>query len=135
MRARAEATPCGARERGSAPVEALLVGILLTVLVLGVLQLALILHVRNTLTDAAAEGARTAALADNTLAHGVHRTEQLIVAAIGEGYARDVTAGYGEYLGHPAVIVTVRAPLPLLGLWGFPDSVEVSGRAAQEVLG
>ncbi|MDQ2661335.1 MAG: pilus assembly protein, partial [Actinomycetota bacterium] len=48
-------------ERGSAVAEFTLVGILLTVLALAVVQLALALHVRNTMLDAAAEGARYAA--------------------------------------------------------------------------
>ena len=43
-----------------------LVGVLLTVLALAVVQLALALHVRNTLLDAAAEGARYAALAGSS---------------------------------------------------------------------
>ncbi|BDZ44332.1 TadE/TadG family type IV pilus assembly protein [Naasia aerilata] len=46
----------GAHDEGSAPVEFVLVGALLTLLVLSVLQLGLALHVRNTVTDAAAEG-------------------------------------------------------------------------------
>jgi hypothetical protein len=38
-------------------------------------------------------------------------------------------------LGHPAVIVTVRAPLPLIGLVGIEGGLEVSGHAAIETLG
>ena len=51
-------------ERGAAPAEFVMVGGLLTVLVLSVFQLGLALHVRNTVTDAAAEGARYAAASD-----------------------------------------------------------------------
>ncbi len=40
-------------DRGSAPVEFVLVGLLLTFLTLAVLQLALALHIRNTALDAA----------------------------------------------------------------------------------
>ncbi|WP_395983304.1 TadE/TadG family type IV pilus assembly protein, partial [Clavibacter michiganensis] len=43
-----------------------MVGALLVVLALSVVQLALALHVRTTVLDAAAEGARTAALAGAT---------------------------------------------------------------------
>ena len=49
-------------ERGSAIVDFLLVSLLVTVLMLGVVQLALTLHVRNVLIDSAAEGARYAAV-------------------------------------------------------------------------
>lgn len=109
-----------------------MVGALLTILTLSVLQLGLALHVRNTVQDAAAEGARFAALADNTLADGTARTRDLIAVALGRGYAADVTATSGRYLEHPAVTVTVRTPLPLVGLIGLDDGLEVSGHAAKE---
>jgi hypothetical protein len=112
-----------------------MVSALLTVLVLSVIQLALVLLIRNTVLDAAAEGARFGALADNSLADGVARAEDLIATALGPGYANDVSASTGSYLGHPAVIVTVRAPLPLIGLVGLPDGLEVTGHAAIETLG
>ena len=123
-----------ADDRGSAPAEFVLVGALLTVLTLSVLQLGLALHIRNTVLDAAAEGARVAALADNGLADGVARTTDLISVALGTGYAANVTAEYGNHLGHPAAIVTVRTPLPLIGLIGFGDGLEVAGHAAVESL-
>ena len=125
----------GRGEDGSAVVEFVFVSSLLLFLVLGVLQLALVLHVRNTVQDAAAEGARWAALADSSLGEGQARTRDLIETAVGEQYARDVQAGYDTWLGQPATVVTVRAPLPLLGLWGPSRSLEVSGHAAREVIG
>ena len=57
-------------EQGSAPAEFVLVSILLLTLVLGVLQVGAILLVRNTALDAAAEGARWAAIAGNSGADG-----------------------------------------------------------------
>ena len=51
-----------------------MVGALLTVLTLSVMQLGLALHIRNTMQDAAAEGARYGALADNVPSDGVRRT-------------------------------------------------------------
>jgi len=122
-------------ERGSAPAEFAMVAGLLTVLTLSVLQLGLALHIRNTVLDSAAEGARFAALADNGLADGVQRSRDLITAALGPDYARDVTAGYGAYLGHPSAVITVRTPLPLIGLVGIDGGLEVSGHAAVETLG
>lgn len=121
-------------ERGSAPVEFVLVGALLTLVMVSVLQVALALHVRSTLIDAAAEGARHAALADSSLAAGVERSRDLISTAVGRSYAGDITAGLGSYDGHPVVVVTVRSPLPLLGLAGLDRGLEVSGRAALEPL-
>ena len=119
-------------ERGSAVVEFVLVGVLLTVLTLSVLQLGLALLIRNTVHDAAGEGARFAALADNGLADGVFRAQQLLTTTLGPSYATDVSASLGSYLGHPAVVVTVRAPLPLVGLVGIDEALEVTAHAAVE---
>lgn len=123
------------RERGSATVEFALVSVLLTALVLGVLQLAFALHVRNTVLDAAAEGARYAALADRTPTDGAHRTRELITTAIGGSYAADVTAHHASVGNIPAVEVRVTASLPLVGPIGLTDGIEVSGHAAKEQRG
>jgi hypothetical protein len=121
-------------DAGSAPVEFVLVGVLLTFLTLGVLQLSLALHIRNTVLDAAAEGARYGALADNEPADAVPRTVALIGEAVGADYARDVTVREGSWMGEPAVIVTVRTTLPLAGLLGPDRALEVEGHAARETL-
>ena len=107
---------------------------LLTLLTLSVIQLGLALLVRNTVLDAAAEGARYAALADTTLADGRARTEDLISTALGRGYASNVSASYDDYLGQDAITVTVRTPLPLIGLIGLSSGMEVSGHASMETL-
>ena len=122
------------RDDGSAVVEFTFVAVLLTVLTLSVLQLGLALHVRNTVIDAAAEGARFAALADNGPADGVARTKELITVAIGAEYAGDVTAESGSFLGHPSVDIRVVTRLPLLGLVGVEHALEVRGHAAVETL-
>jgi hypothetical protein len=121
-------------DAGSAVVEFVLVGALLTILTLSVIQLGLALLIRNTVLDAASEGARYGALADNTIGDSVGRTRDLITTAIGPSYARDVSVERGNYDGHPADIVTVRAPLPLVGLIGIPNGLEVQGHAAIETL-
>jgi Flp pilus assembly protein TadG len=123
-----------ADDAGTAAAEFVMVSALLTILTLSVIQLGLALHIRNTVLDAAAEGARFAALADNELSDGVARTRDLIVVALGPDYATDVTASTGSYLGHPAAVVTVRAPLPLIGLVGIDGGLEVVGHAAIETL-
>ena len=121
-------------DRGSAPVEFVLVGVLLTFLTLAVLQLALALHIRNTVLDAAAEGARFGALADNEPRDAAPRTAELIATAIGPDYARDIVVREGSWMGAPAVIVTVRTTLPLVGFLGMDRALEVEGHAARETL-
>ena len=121
-------------DRGSAVVEFVLVGMMLTFLTLAVLQLGLALHIRNTVLDAAAEGARFGALADNVPADGVGRTIELISSAIGPGYASDVSVSEGEWMGYPALTITVRTTLPVLGPLGPAGALEVSGHAVVETL-
>lgn len=121
-------------ETGSAVAEFVMVTALLTVLTLSVLQLGLALLIRNTVLDAASEGARYGSLIDNTPGEGVALTRDLITTAIGASYARDVSATSGTYLGHAALVITVRAPLPLIGLFGIERGLEVSGHASVETL-
>lgn len=120
-------------DRGSAVVEITMVAGLLTLVVLSVMQLALGLHVRNVLQDAAAEGARYGALAGSSPAAGVDRAQALIETAIGADYAQSVSATTTTVAGHPALQLTVQAPLPVLGLIG-PTTLEVQGSAALETL-
>lgn len=121
-------------ESGSAIVEFLLVSVLLVALTAGIVQLALALHVRNTLADAAAEGARQASLVGQTDQDGVRRTRDLIRIAVGMGNEADVVARREVWQGSPTVTVTVTAPLPLLGLFGPPSGLRVVGRAPVEAL-
>lgn len=117
---------------GSAVVEFVLVSVLVLVLLLGVVQVALALHVRSLAIDAAAEGARVAARADRGPADGAARTRDLLTAALTGAYARDVTAGGGTLDGVPVAEVTVRAPLPVVGLLGPGGVLTVRGHALLE---
>ena len=122
-------------DRGSATVEFTLVSILLVLLTLGVMQVALVLHVKNTVSDAASAGARWAALADSTLEAGVTRTSELIDTSVGADYSGNVRARYLTWRGQPAVEIIVRTRLPALGLWMPALPLEVRGHAAREVVG
>lgn len=108
--------------------------ILLTVLALAVIQLALALHVRNTVLDAAAEGARYAALAGSSEGAGIARTRELISSAVSADYAADIESGIIAIDGIAMVSVTVRAPLPVVGLLGVDRALEVTGHAALETV-
>lgn len=112
-----------------------MVGVLLTITTLAVLQLALALLVRNTVLDAASEGARYGALAGNSPADAADRTRVLIRTAVGDAYVSDIDAIAGQRFGVPAIVVTVRAPLPVLGLIGPTGGIEVTGHAPIETVG
>lgn len=124
-----------ADDRGSSPVEFLLVGTLFTALTLGVLQLALAVYVRNVVHDAAVEGAYHAALADTTQEEGIARTQEVITRAIGASYAEDVRIGASGATGQETVDVRVRSTFPLLGLIGVPFAMEVEAHAPVEAFG
>lgn len=123
-----------ADDRGSSPVEFVLVGTLLTLITLGVLQFGLSVYVRNVVHDAAVEGAHHAALADTSLREGVERTRAIVSRTVGGDYAADVDVRETSALGHPAIEINVRATLPLVGLLGPPRLLEVSAHAPVESL-
>ena len=91
--------------RGAAIVDFVLVLAVLVPVFLGILQLALVLLVRNTLAAAASEGAR---------------------------YADDVDAHPVVIDGAPGIEVTVHAVVPALGLGGPGISLTVTGHAVEE---
>ncbi|BCW59428.1 hypothetical protein StoSoilB20_27750 [Arthrobacter sp. StoSoilB20] len=117
-------------ERGSAVVDFVLVGALLTVFFMAVIQLTLVLHIRNTLIDAAASGAAYGALADRTQADAQVRTTELIQTALNSDYSQDVSSSIVTVEGVLALEVTVKAPLPVVGLVGPGGVLEVKGHAA-----
>lgn len=121
------------RDAGSAVVDFVLIGALTTLLFAAVVQLVLVLHVRSTLVDCAAEGARYGALADSTPAAGAQRTRELITSALAAGFAEDVRAEATVVDGLPVVRVEVTAPLPLVGLLGPSGVITVDGHALAEV--
>ena len=107
-----------------------LVGVLLTLFFLAIIQLTLVLHVRNTLIDAAASGARYGTLADRSAADARQRTTQLIGVALNPEFAKDVSTSETTFQGVRTLEVVVRAPLPVIGLIGPRDVLEVRGHAA-----
>lgn len=110
----------------------MLIGALTALLFVAVLQLVLVLHVRATLIDCAAEGARYGALADSSPQAGAERTRELIASALAAGFADDVRAEATVVDGLPVVRVEVTAPLPLVGLLGPSGAITVDGHALQE---
>lgn len=117
---------------GSAVVDFVLVLVVLVPLFLGILQVALVLHVRNTLTSAASEGARYAATVDRPVEAGVERTRAQIDGVLASRFARDVTASEAVQDGLPVVRVDVVAEVPPLGVWGPAVRIAVSGHAIEE---
>jgi Flp pilus assembly protein TadG len=121
-------------ERAAAVVDFVLVMVLLVPIVLGVLQVGLVLHVRNTLTAAASEGARYGATVDRGPDDAAERARSLVGQAVSGRYASDVTAREAPVAGADGVVVQVRATVPALGLFGPGVELNVKGHAVKEVL-
>ncbi|KGN34841.1 pilus biosynthesis protein TadE [Knoellia sinensis KCTC 19936] len=119
-------------ERGSAVAEFVMVSGLVVFLFMAVLQLGLVLHIRNTLISCASEGARLGARADAEPGMGAVRARELITASLADDYAEHVTVGTGLVGGVQVVEVRVRAPFPVLGLIGPDGQLDISGRAFLE---
>lgn len=119
-------------ERGAAVADVVLVMVLLIPLVLGILQVALVLHVRNVVASAAAEGARHAALAGSSPEAGVARTRSQIDGAVSSDLIEKVKVDEVVVDGAPAYRVTVSARVPALGLGGPSVGFSVSGSAVRE---
>lgn len=119
-------------ERGSAVVEFTLVSVVLVGLFLGVVQVGLVLHVRNTLVACAAEGARYAANADRDLPDGEARTVTLIAESLSDRHGEAVTSRYVTTGGVQLVEIEVTTTLPLFGLLGVERGLTVTGHAVEE---
>ena len=121
-------------QRGSAAVDFVLVGSLVTLLFLAVIQLGIDFHVRNVLAASVAEGARYGANADVADAGaGADHANALIAKALGPHYAHAIAAADGEVDGAPVVTVEADVRLPLVA-WFLPvgPSVHVTGHALLE---
>ncbi|MEN5074961.1 TadE family protein [Isoptericola cucumis] len=130
----ARARPAGPAdgESGSAVAEFVMVSALVLALFLGVVQVALAMHVRALTIDAAAEGARIAARADRDLASGAARTQELLASSLGSRYAGDVSVRRTSDAGLDVVEVTARVPLPVVGLLGPSGVLTLQGHALEE---
>lgn len=118
-------------DRGSAVVEFTLVVPLALIVMLGVLQLALAMHVRSTIISAAAEGARIAAMMGADLPAGEERTWEILMSNMAGAAVTDVRAQRVNHEGLNIITVDVTADLPLIGFFG-PTQMEFTGSALDE---
>jgi len=122
----------GGLERGSAPVEFVLVGVLLVAVALTVLQIAFIAHIRAVAIDSAIAGAAHAGLADTADSEGVDRAIELVTSGIAASLVRSVSISSGEAAGRAIASVTIRLAVPAIGPWLSIAETEVTGRSFRE---
>lgn len=119
-------------DEGAAVVDFVLVLLLLLPLVVGILQLALVLHVRNTLTSAASEGARFAAVAGSSAEAGAAKSRELVEGALSPAYSQHVSVVPATVGGAPGFRARIVADVPVLGLGGPAITLDVTGHAVAE---
>ncbi len=125
----------GDPDRGSGVVDFVLVSALLLLLFLAVVQVGVVLHVRNVLVAGAAEGARYGANADRTPEQGAARTRAVVAGALSPGRAARLTVAARTTTtaeGFAAVEVEVTSPLPVVLLPVGPLQITVRGHALRE---
>jgi Flp pilus assembly protein TadG len=120
---------------GSAVVDFVLVSVLVLALFLVVFQVGVVLHARNVLVAAAAEGARFAAAADRTPDEGAVRAKEAIAQGLGGRVAgsmdcRPVLGGTID--GASVVDIRCTGPLPVVFLPAGPLTITVHGHAFEE---
>ena len=124
------------RERGSAVVDFVLVGVLVIALLLAVLQVAVYVHLRNVLVASAQEGARYAANADVPAAAGADRTLEVVARATSARTAGGLSCTSGEEAdqsGLTLVVVRCSGSVPsLFAPLGDLLPLTVTGRAVAE---
>ncbi len=118
-----------ARERGSAPAEFVLVGVLLIALLLGVMHVVVTTHVRHQLTMAAAEGARIASLLDVSESEALDHTATLVESSLGKGVVREVSLHHSSADGVPTAVVTITGSIPALGFFSPAGDITVNAQA------
>lgn len=116
-------------DRGSAVAESVMVMALLALIFAAILQFGIIIHVRNTLIDAASAGARYGALGDRTPDDGASRTRDLLAGSIPGGEGAEVSAEVVGAEGTDLVRVTVRTQMPMVGFLVGPVGLEADGHA------
>jgi Flp pilus assembly protein TadG len=117
-------------------VEFAMVIVVLIALLMGVIQLALYLHVRNVLAASAAEGARYAANANADPSAGVDVTRRLVGAGLGTRVSDSLrctgTPGVGAR-GEQQVVIHCTADVPLVFGWlGSMNGPQVTARSIKE---
>lgn len=128
-------------ESGSEPASFALVMPLVLILVLGLLQLALALWVHTTVIDAAGAGAHAAALSDAPASAADDTVRAVLASTLGPDYVHTVSAERvtvatlsGPYSTSELEVMEVRvkAPMPVIGLFGAGELTAVGHAVIEE---
>ena len=124
------------RERGSAVVDFVLVGVLVVALLLAVLQVAVYVHLRNVVVASAQQGARYAANADVPVEAGAGRTLEIVGRATSAQTAAGLVCESVQEVddsGLTLVVVRCSGAVPsLFAPLGDLLPLSATGRAVEE---
>jgi Flp pilus assembly protein TadG len=122
-------------DTGSAPVDFVLVGVLVTFMFLAIVQLGIDFYVRNVLAACVADGARYGANSDvSSPSAGAAAANQEISRTLGSSYATAYAPGRQDSVDGAAVVtVQVRVRLPLVAWFlSAGPTVTATGHALAE---
>lgn len=102
---------------------------LIVVIAVAVIQVALVVHTRSMLTDAAVQGAHAAALEGNTLDDGTDRARTAVARSLGSGYDAEITATQAP---DGLIRIEISSTLPLVGMLGPGGTLHTDGHAIAE---
>ncbi|MBD3690168.1 pilus assembly protein [Nanchangia anserum] len=124
----------GGGEDGSIVVSHTLVTVVVVAIVAAMLQLAGIVYTRAIVTDAAAGGAREAALVYSPPGAGAQRVRDLLASATPGLRITGITERRepSSVPGRDFVVIEVTYTLPLVGPWGLSGDVHARGHALVE---
>ena len=105
-------------ERGSAPIQFVVALPVLVLISLAVIQMVIVLHIRATLTSAATEGARSAALSGATPARGVQRIRSALAGDIASSAVDSIVIRPQTISGSRVLEATISAHVPFVGMIG-----------------
>ena len=102
-------------------------------LFLVIFQLGVVLHIRNVMAAAAAEGARYAANADRTELDGEQRAREAMATGLSDRLAKQMVVHAVPDPGDPGVVlVTISGPAPLFVPKLHAFDITVHGHALEE---
>ena len=100
--------------------------------VMAVIQLAFVMHVRNTLRDCASDAARYAALENRGPDDGNVRARILVTQALSARFAGDISSRTSRSEGAETVEVTIDTAMPVLGPIGGPVRIRAVGHGIKD---
>lgn len=116
-------------ERGAAVPEFVLVLGILIPLVLGIIQVGLVMHVRNTMTAAASDGAHAGAPLGAGVDEAEQRAQHVMSSTLSDRFTSSIRATQSRHGGVAVVEVRIESEVPALGLFGPAIHLEARGRA------